>query len=404
MREFLAKIFNKNLVKYLGIGYASTILNMVTNILLIKYLHSSELGKISLGKSIFQSFEYSHFGLRFGLDRVLPHLKDNLHKSKYFTAVYIFSILTSSIFILFWCIYDFNNLIFYLFFSVSGLFYTLITVTKIYFRSFDDKTNFIYLSFWTQLFPIATQFAGFMVWGSSGFIVAHISAYIFVFLISKYTHRIELVKLNGQLLKLLKELFSFGGLLFWSSIINFLSTTGDRFFIAKFLGLEKVGEFTVVMFFFTALNMFSVSYTELIMNRIMLNPTFKYIIKQLGMVVIVCLLLVLISYPTLPFFINMFIPKYANLTDSIRMILLSAIPYACVPILNNYLHAVDRRKLLLIVNIVSTSIYFIGLFLLMGSFDDIRMLVMWKLTSIVVLTAITFGAFIYYTKKESRLT
>lgn len=394
------RYLNGNLFKFLGIGYLGTFLNMLINVLLIKYLSSYEFGRISLGKSIFQSFEYSHCGLRFGMDRILPHLKSESEKSKYFSAVYYFSIFTSLGFIFYWILYDIQDWLFYLCFSIPGLFYTLITITKIYFRSYENKTKFISISFWIQIFPIFAQILGLLIFGQIGFVLSYIFSYLIVFFLARKYYYVPLVVFNKGLLKPVKNLFNYGGLLFWSSIINFLATTGDRFFIAKYLGLSVVGEFSVIMFFFTAIIMFSSSYTELIMSKIILNPFFSYIIKQITFVIIIAIFLAGISYFVLPFFLELFIPKYSYLVSSIQIILLASIPQACIPILNNFFHAIDKRRTLLIINIISTIVYFVGLIYVLTITKDLKSLVYWKFFSICLLVILTLGSFFYFNKRK----
>lgn len=398
MKGFVKTYFTRNLFQYLGIGYVSSLLNILVSILLIRILPSYDLGRVSIGKSIFQSFEYSHFGLRFGLDRVLPHQKLIDEKNKYFTAVYLFSILTSFIFSFFWFLYDITDWLFYLMFSLSGLFYTLITVSKVYYRSFEDKSNFIGLSFWIQLFPIIIQLLCLYFWKINGFVVGHVASYAVVFFISYFFFKINLSKINKDVFSTIKELFSYGGVLFISSIINFLSLTGDRFLIAKFLGLEQVGNFSVIMFFFSALIMFSASYTELILNKIMLKPSFKYLQKQLLFIVLIAFFLVIISYPLLPYFVNIFIPKYNFLVTSIQLIAISSIPYACLPLVNNFLHAIDKRRMLLFINLISTIIYFIGILYILHFYGSFEKLVIWKFWSSIILVLMTISAFYYYCK------
>ena len=273
----------QNLLKYLAVGYLSTFLNVLLNLLLIKFLDTYALGRITLGKTVFQSFEFSHVGIRYGLDRVLPYHEDRpFKKDAYFTSSILFSGVSSIVFILFWFFYDINNALFYLIFSISGLVYTIITIYKIYFRASSDKIKFIKISAVISLLPILLQIIGLIIYAERGYLVAFLLSYLILAFVTYFYFEINLLFIRRKILiNAFLHLLKNGYVLFFSSLVAFLSSSGDKFIIARYWGIENVGVFSVVMFFFSALAMFSLSYTEMIMNRIILSPTFKFISKHL---------------------------------------------------------------------------------------------------------------------------
>ena len=65
-----SKLLNKNLLKYISLSYLNVVLNVLINVLLLNRLTSIDFGRFSLAKTIFQSFEFSHLGIRNAFDRI----------------------------------------------------------------------------------------------------------------------------------------------------------------------------------------------------------------------------------------------------------------------------------------------------------------------------------------------
>lgn len=398
MRDFLKRITTNGLLKYIGIGYISAILNVLLNLLLIRYLSPVLLGKVTLGKSVFQSFEFSHMGIRYGLDRLLPHCTNEEDRDQIFSVAYFFSFLFSLFFIVFWALYYSKDILFYSCFYISGLIYTLVTVYRIYYRSLEQKRDFINMSFFVVICPLLIQLIGLLIGGVNGFIIAHLLSYLISFFICYRFWKIKIRIFKRDFYSVFRKLLSSGFLLFLSSIINFFATTGDRFLIAKYWGLEPLGIYSVVMFFFTAYTVLTLNYTELIMSKIILNPTFRFIIKHIIFVAIISLVLILFSYPILPYFVDAFMPHYNNYIFSMRLILIGVIPFAALPILNYCLHALDKRNVLLYINIFCTLCYFIALQFMLLNPVNIELLIGLKVVFNIAVVLLTFLGFIYFKK------
>ena len=182
MKNLVLKLSRSNLVRYLGLGYISAFLNVILNLLLIKLLDISSFGKVTLGKSMFQSFDFSHLGVRYGLDRYLPHCKELKESSEIFTIGFVFSTLFSLFFVLFWFFYDVSNVAFYSFFYISGVFYSIVTIYRIYYRAEDDKTSFVSISFYATIIPLIFQICwSLFVWFVWFYNVSFSFLFIFLF-------------------------------------------------------------------------------------------------------------------------------------------------------------------------------------------------------------------------------
>lgn len=397
MKDFFQKY--KSFINYIGLGYIGVVLNIVLSILMMRMFDSALFGKISLGKSIFQSYEFSHLGTRFGLDRVLPHTKSLKKKSYLFASSFYFTLFCSLIFSLAWVLFDIKNVYFYSFFFIAGLFSSLSTLYRVFYRTYTDKSVFISISFWILIFPILSQILAIYFWGLTGLLYSNFLTYLIVFIFCSIKYRISL-KISIKSFKYyLKKIFSIGFFLFLSSIISFLALVGDRFIIAKYWGFSLVGDYSVIMFFFVAFTTLSTSYTELIMNKIILNRDPSYIIKQVKVVFILSIIFTIVAIPILPFFIEFLIPKYMHLVFLMQLILLGGIIYSVMPILNYYLHAIDKRKELLAINVVSTLIYFIGLFIVLNNFHDLKYLIYLKIFSFFLILAMT--SYYFFKSKKS---
>jgi O-antigen/teichoic acid export membrane protein len=398
VKELFKRIISLNTIKYLIISYLSTILNILLNILTIRLLDSYQLGKITLGKSIFQSFDFSHFGIRFGMDRHLPHAENVRDETEIFSVGYVSSFLFSLLFVVFWIFYTIDDIFFYSCFYLSGLLSTLITVYRIYYRSQPDKKKFINLSLLVNTLPVIIQIGFLYLYGIVGFVISMILSYIFSFLYTIKFYGVKNIFLRKQSLQVFKKLLKSGYILFFSAIVSYFSTIGDRFFIADYWGLEQLGIFSIVMFFFSVFGMFSVNYTEMIMNKIIISKSFRYIMKQIFIMFLLVLSLLIVAYFILPLFVKYLMPDYLDYIPLMRLILVAALPYSGLSILNYYLHSLDKRNVLFAINIFCTISYFILLFYLLNRVVSLEKLIILKITFFSFSFVLTLLASIYFSR------
>lgn len=402
MRVLKNNFISLDSLKYMLANYISVLFSILLNFAMMKFLDPVLLGKTTLGKSIFQSFDIAHFGIRYGLDRILPHSISSKEKSEIFTVGYFSSFFFSFFFFLFWLVYELDDFLFYSCFYISGMLYSLITISRIYYRAQEDKKSFINFSVLTAVIPSVAQLLSLYYWGIYGYLFAHLTSYFLLYILSITFFRIKFSYKRNNFFKLFKKLFGSGYLLFISAMVSYISMTGDRFIIAHYWGLETVGVFGIVMFFFSIFNIYSVSYTELIMNELIIKSSFKYVLKQMFFLISSTFLFVLIAYYFVPYFVQLFIPQYLEYVKQMRLILLGIIPYSILPVLNYHLHSRDKRDALLVINLICTMIYFILLYVVLNysnSFDYLVILKNLFFYSITIMT-LSYCAYIEYKVKR----
>lgn len=402
MRSTFNKLINTEFFKYLFISYISVILNVVLNIITIKYLSVMELGRVTLGKTIFQSFDFSHIGIRYGLDRLLPSIKNQKLKSEVLRVAYYCIFFSSAILMLIWIFYNKSDHLFYLSFSMAGLFYALLMTYRVFYRADENKSNFIIISILVNLLPITFQIFGLIIWDKWGLVFSGLFGYLLSFIIVKCKYEIKFkLKLIRSLL-ILRDLQKKGFVLFISAVFTFFSTVGDRIIIEEFWGLKILGIYSVILFVFSVFSIFSVSYTEMIMNKIVQNKSFKFVLSHSIKIMVLTFLLIVVSINLLPFFVNLLIPKYNIYNIQMRNVLIGAIPYSCLPILNHYLHALDKRNVLLLINIICTVAYFSGLIVVLRRTISLDNLIFLKNSFYFIIVFVTmFFAFLYSKNKEN---
>jgi O-antigen/teichoic acid export membrane protein len=365
---------------------------------MIRVLDNQMYGKISLGKSIFHFFDISHVGIRYGLDRLLPEMKQEKIALEIFSVGFILNLISSFLLLLFWFFYQIDDVIFYCSFYVAGYLYAIVTLYRVFFRSFENKRIFIKITFISTFLTSISQLLGFLIWKINGYLICLTLSYLIAFFIIHYLYKIRITISYKKFIVITKKLFDKGWLLFISSLISYLGIFGDRFFIEEYGNLGQVADFSIVMFFFSIFNIFSVSYTEMIMNKIICDKSFRFVIKECGKLIILSVLILVLIYFILPFFINLIMPNYLRLIPYIKIILISAIPYTILPVLNYYLQAIDKRKQMLIINIISTFTYLILLLTVLMCNLDFLFIIYSKLTFIMLIVGLTIYLSIRYNK------
>lgn len=80
-------MFKKGII-YILLNYMIQFLNILFNLLLMKYLNSYQLGSLALAKTWQQFVDYSHLGARFSLDRYIPVAKEEEKISRCNSIIY----------------------------------------------------------------------------------------------------------------------------------------------------------------------------------------------------------------------------------------------------------------------------------------------------------------------------
>ena len=337
------------------------VLNVLINVLLLNRLTSIDFGRFSLAKTIFQSFEFSHLGIRNAFDRIFPVEEDRERVSFLFSTGLFVNLLTGILLMLMWIFQRDGDYLFYLLFIIGGQLSSSITLFRVFYRSFEDKKKFVELSSITILLPTIFQILGFLVYNLLGLAIAYLLSYFILVFIIYYRYKVT-IKVTGILKKeYFLELVDKGFLLYLSSLLAFLSLAVDRFVIESYWSLEAVGRFSAILFFFSIFTIFSVNYTEMYMNKLVSERSLRYVARHCIVLLGLSILLILIASMMLPYILQWFMPKYIRDLDNIRLVMIGVIPFSIRSILYYYLHGMDKRKQLFIADIISTILYFCGL-------------------------------------------
>lgn len=390
---------NKSVFKYLSISYINVGLNVLINLLLINNLSSYNFGRISIGKTIFQTFDFAHIGIRNGLDRLLPDKHEEEEINEYFTVGLSTTLFVSFFFFIFWNIYKSSSILFYIFFTLSGIFYSVITLYRIYYRSKNNKGNFVRISFYSILFPSLIELFGFILFGIKGYIIGFLFAYIIVIIIIYKKFHVNLIIYKERYITVLKKILDKGWLLFLTSLVAFFSTSADRFLIEYYWGLEAVGRFSVIMFIFSVLAMFPVNYTEMIMSNIIKLKSFKYVFRHAILIAGFIFILVVLVYFLLPFLVQVFMKQYINDIHFMKIILLAIIPYSMRSVFYYYMHAIDKRVILFIIDLITTIAYIIGLMFILTKTNNLEYILYLKIGFYTVTILFTLFFALFYSKR-----
>ncbi|SCD20212.1 MATE_Wzx_like [Proteiniphilum saccharofermentans] len=396
--NWLPKI-NKSIIKYISLSYVNVGLNVLINLILINKTSAYDFGKISIGKTIFQSYDFTHLGIRNGFDRLFPQLEGKNVVGDIFSVGFISTFVVSLLFLIFWSIYKSDFFLFYSAFSVSGIIYSLTTLYRIYYRAQSDKKKFVSLSFYTILVPPLCELIGFLLFNVLGYVIAFFASYIFLLIFVQKKYAIKLNIKKKRFILIWKKIQKKGWLLFLSSLIAFFSTSADRFFIESYWGLEAVGRFSVIMFFFSVFRLFPVNYTEMIMNRLITTRSFKYASRHILFLFLFMLIIVVLAFLFLPFLIKTFMPNYKEDIELMRIVIWAVIPFSLRSVLFYYMHGIDKRKTLLFIDSISTILYFVGLIFTLKHTNSFEMIMFLKLAFYILSILLTFTFALMYSRQ-----
>ncbi|WP_423736761.1 lipopolysaccharide biosynthesis protein [Chitinophaga caseinilytica] len=351
---------------YILSGYVTVAANILLSIILMKKLDVSAFGMTSIGRTIFQSFEFSHLGVRYGLDRLLPGTTDQQSRLRLFWAGFTSTFVFSMLFVIFWGALYIRSINFYIFFIVSGLIYAVVQIYRVYYRSLQDKKQFLLVSVSSMLVPALVQIVSFLAGGLWVMIIAMLTTYLVVFGYTSRRYKIAFPeKKQGTAGTEVKSLLSFGFILFITALLSFIVSSGDRIFMEKYWGVDAVGEYSIIMFVFSTLSIFPGNYTELIMSEIIKRKSLSYVAKHCLILAGLTLLFCLLTIVVVPFAFSWFLPQYLYLVPHMDIVVWAAVPFSVTSVLNYYLHAIDKRKFILISNFCGTVIYLIVYFIIL---------------------------------------
>ncbi len=345
-------MFKKGLI-YILLNYMIQFLNILFNLLLMKYLNSYQLGSLALAKTWQQFVDYSHLGARFSLDRYIPVAKDE--EKKYLVATVLFTTFIGALFVLLVAVIFNKADVVVSILTASGVFIAVGNIVKAYYRATNNLTEMLKLVFYNQLVPLLISIAiYFYTLDFNLYLISLLSSYLFFALILFYREReiFQFIKYE-RVRHVIKEIAVPSFLLFVNSLVVFLYLVMDRFFIDYSNGREELGHYSIILFAFSALMIIPASVAELL---------FVKIIKQsceLGKRVFwketfITLGITLVGVIVANFCMDYFVVKYTDysfLIPQMHMATLAVIPFALTAIYYHVMNGLDLRREIVVVNL-----------------------------------------------------
>lgn len=356
-------MFKKGLI-YIVLNYTIQFLNIIFNLLLMKYLSSYQLGSLALAKTWQQFVDYSHLGARFSLDRYIPVAEEE--EKKYLVATVLFTTFIGSLFILLIAVILNDADVIVSILTASGIFIAVGNIVKAYYRATNSLTKMLNLVFCNQLLPLLISIAlYFYTLDFNVYLVSLILSYLFFSLILFYRERelFDFIRYE-RIKKVIKEIALPSFLLFINSLMVFLYLVMDRFFIDYSNGREELGHYSIILFAFTALMIIPATVAELLFVKIIKQSCeagkrffWKEIFITLGITVVG----VVVANFCMDYFVARF-TNYGFLTEKMHIATLAVIPFALTAIYYHVMNGLDLRKEIVLVNLsicIILALYYI---------------------------------------------
>jgi|SRR5690554_2758049 len=380
---------------YVCLSYSIQFLNIVLNLLFIQKLPASTLGDVAIAKIWLQGFDYTHLGTRFALDRFLPVTSDrNIRLLYLFLSLIMVSILSLLLLVVAILVHYPNKIVFS--FCLVGFILALIGVFKAYFRAISDisKVNsLVFFAYLTPLFiAVVAAFHGFLffLW------IYPIVFFIFFvsFLIKNLKEFIGIAIYKVILFEVAYRTFTVSKLLFLNALIIFAFLTVDRFFVDFSLGRVELGNYTVVLFVFSSLFTVPSILSELVFPRVVsqtINNRRVFFWKEMFFILgATCVALILVNIAM--FFLLDRYTEYGNMLPLMQIASIGVLPYSFTSIFYHVLNALDKRLLILKINLIALAVYVLLLSLIFHN-ASLEMFVLFKVLSSVVLLVLYLSVF-----------
>lgn len=324
----------------------------------MKVLTLPELGLYNLAKSLSASFQYTHIGLRYSLDRTLPEGKIELNlKSTYFTLI-VNSIVSLILFTIYWFYYDYN--IYFICYILGGWLFATFSLVRIYYRGIGLVEYFVRITFISNLLVIAIPIFGVYLGGIKGLFISYLlitAALLFKF----FPKNLFIYKITWDKTHFIK-LYKTGFPVFVSYMALFISDNLDKFVINHFLGIKAVGEFGIITLTYSLILMFPSLIVELVFPQYIKFKNSKLKIKELlykhiiiGFILIT--ISITVTYLILPILIDAFFPQYYYLSSQIKIIIFALVPYILISPIYCLLFANDKSVSISVVNVFCLFFY-----------------------------------------------
>ena len=350
----------KLILRYLSNNFLLQLLGIFFSGLTIRMLTLPELGLFNLAKSLASSFQYTHIGFRYALDRTLPEGKIEYNlKSTYITLI-INSLVSLILFIVYCIFYNYN--IYFILYILGGWVFATFSLIRIYYRGVGLTDYFVRITFTSNLLIIVIPIFGIYLGNIKGLFISYLLITT-VILLKYFPSNLYTYKFAWDKIHILK-LFKTGFPIFISYIALFISDNLDKFVINHFLGIKSVGEFGIITLAYSSILMLPSLIVELVFPDYIKLKESKSEIRGLLVKHIVTGFLLIISsiivtYLILPIFINTFFPKYYYLNSEIKMIVFALIPYILISPFYCLLFANDKSVNVSVLNVFCLILYLI---------------------------------------------
>ncbi len=398
----LKKIYS--ILAFTFFTYVNQLLNVVINLLMINALTLTQLGDVALAKIWMRAMEYSHLGSRFSIDRYAPvwneKYQKRLVKSSIVISTFVYFLLT----VLQYLLLESSEIV-YSFLS-WGYLLAIATIYKNYFRAIskDDLMLRVYLlspcllSLIQVIILYTLDFHKFLIFN---YIITIFISFFFLFvlisekvLVKSYIKVFLLTRGNSYYF-------------FLNSIVTFFAMMVDRLFIEKTLGKEVLGEYSIILFSFALMQMIPTSISQFyfpkVVSMLQKNKS-KSILKNLSgefiLIFTVTTIFLSISYFMIPYGIKVVNHEYIYLTDYIRIIIISIIPYCFIPILTQAFSALDLRRTILFLSLACMLVFVILLLLSLFFFrSDLYYAIVYIKALYPFLVLLTYSIFLFFRGK-----
>lgn len=356
-------MFKKGLI-YIVLNYTIQFLNIIFNLLLMKYLSSYQLGSLALAKTWQQFVDYSHLGARFSLDRYIPVAEEE--EKKYLVATVLFTTFIGSLFILLIAVILNDADVIVSILTASGIFIAVGNIVKAYYRATNSLTKMLNLVFCNQLLPLLISIAlYFYTLDFNIYLVSLILSYLFFSLILFYRERelFDFIRYE-RIKKVIKEIALPSFLLFINSLMVFLYLVMDRFFIDYSNGREELGHYSIILFAFTALMIIPATVAELLFVKIIKQSCEagkRFFWKETFITLGITVVGVVAANFCMDYFVKSF-TNYGFLTEQMHIATLAVIPFALTAIYYHVMNGLDLRKEIVLVNLsvcIILALYYI---------------------------------------------
>ncbi|HEG1826149.1 TPA: polysaccharide biosynthesis protein [Enterobacter cloacae] len=338
-------MFKKGLL-YILVNYAIQFINIFLSLVMMKYLTTAQLGDLSLARTWQQFVDYSHLGSRFSLDRFIP-LSKNREKKLLVTSVLLTNIIGALTVLIVALVFNHSNLTVVIL-TLCGVFISISNIIKAYYRATNRINEMLWLVIYSQFLPVLlpliiylfTHSFEFYLYSSLG---CYGLAIIRLYWIERSLKKYFILKLlSNRLIFLFKPSL----LLFLNAIFTFLYLVMDRFFIDGTGGRDQLGNFSVIIFAFSALMIIPSTCAELLFVKVIkqCSQTGRCLfIKECIIMFAVTMLGVIVANVVMKFFIENF-TKYGYLVPELHLATFAVIPFAFTAIYYHVMNGLDLRK------------------------------------------------------------